>query len=260
MCSNVAPALANVDASYHCRRSTGALLSLEDDTALSTDLDNSSSLRQFQSHARQNYDAILDDIRRDFGESFPLEELVFVTGTTTTGDWEASTISSHGSGGDIRLSAGDTAVAQLTGGVWVAWSSQHQTRFKSSGHHHVEPTLQTPCCTPPKNQCIFIRKFRLKRRHKISKRINQLTQRLAGRSSSSQTSLPAPPALPPASPTLDKENEPPTGSQNVAVEQDSDKCNLNRMFTVTSAGDSDSSTDVDIYTFDPKFTDEVRLR
>lgn len=154
----MSPAVAGAGVSYSCSQSKGAILTLEDKEAVSYDLSPRNE-REFLDYILSNIDLVVAS-----SEVNDINGLIAVTGCTLTGDWEAGVVHQSARGSGVDASGGPSSILVLRAEVHVQHSSE-QAHQSSEGHKHVagRPGLG-PCCERPKNQCIFIRSFKFKKR------------------------------------------------------------------------------------------------
>ena len=129
--------------------------------------------------------------KKDVGKSFKnisvlcardIEDIIFVTGTTITGDWDAVFVEAANVGDRLIADVGVNSFL-LAKTSTIVRKYPNQRILKSSGHYHDidwKDSVQNPIkplgimtgpdgtdgssCSHPKNQCVFIRYFTLKRR------------------------------------------------------------------------------------------------
>jgi hypothetical protein len=153
--SGIATSMAGV--SYNCTSSRGAILTLVDKSATSYDL-GSISEKKFLEYILHNMEDVIAK-----SNCASINDLVAITGCTMTGDWNAAVITSTSSGGHIDAVGGAPAIAMLNSGVSIQ-KTHEQSIQMNGGHHHNPHVDRMDCCPRPKNQCIFIRSYRFKRR------------------------------------------------------------------------------------------------
>jgi hypothetical protein len=152
----IATAGPSASIKYTCTSTHGAMLTLADKFAMSYDLGKKTE-KQFVQYVLHNLETIAPQCGCE------LQDLVAVTGCTLTGDWEAVVLSSSSKGAGFDVLGGAPTLLPLSAGVSLQVSSQqsHQT---SRGHYHNPERIGPNCCGLPKNQCIFIRSYKFKKR------------------------------------------------------------------------------------------------
>ena len=144
----------------------------ESDVALTTKWQSTVStavfIKPLAKYFLQNHQRFLDHIRNMHDSDIIMpDELVFVTGTVTTGDWVMARASGTGSEEfHIGFNCGYTGI----GGAHVHWN--HLSDSTSSLPHREGP--QRPpgfdySTTPQFNQCIFLKRLRLFARSAMSR-------------------------------------------------------------------------------------------
>lgn len=143
---------------FACENTRGAILNCARPHATARDLDDNSCeiLRQYM---QTKYDQW-----RQENPGVPVEDIVLVTGTEMTRDWEAAVWSSRAReyGGDFGLSAGGILSGKASVSMSTTW--RHGVEY-SNGHNHPGVTSCStpngPCYAdggePTENQCIFVR-------------------------------------------------------------------------------------------------------
>ncbi len=157
----------------------GALLILKDGFAISKDLTRYAE-DIFVSTTLESLNAILEacQIKR-------VNDLVLVTGTTTTGDWDAAVwdtspaISTRGTRAGVPSTSTSSpqqpkvCLMNLEKTGTTIQFTENQIVHETSGHHHShshsppphDGSLIQPCCPfEKKNQCVFVRTVRFRRR------------------------------------------------------------------------------------------------
>lgn len=128
-------------------------------------------------YLKENYREILK--KNKYADALELHDLFLVTGTYITKNWEAAVFATDTSSGEEELCVKATRLAN--GYFSIDWESciLHNGGF-DTGHTHLGQDLPNPdsvssfgaCCPcdqTPKNQCIFLRGWRIKEMVRFSK-------------------------------------------------------------------------------------------
>jgi hypothetical protein len=161
-------ATAEAMAGYGCSTASGAILALKNKYGTDHDLDLPDAA-DLEKYACGNVPEILERLK---GREY--KDIVVITGVTMTGDWDAAVWTSGSKAGTLSLGAGPMIVMAKT--LVSLSKSQDQSVLRSDGHHHnPEAEIAHPNCTGDEsecrgveNQCIFIRGFRLRKKHMFS--------------------------------------------------------------------------------------------
>jgi hypothetical protein len=148
---------AGAGVAYNCSSSRGAILTLVDQRATTYDLGPIPE-KNFLLYILHNMEDVI--VKSNCAS---INDLVAITGCTMTGDWEAAVITSTSQGGQLDASGGATAIVKLKAEVKIQKTHEQNVQM-SGGHHHNPHVDRIDCCDRPKNQCIFIRSYRFKRR------------------------------------------------------------------------------------------------
>lgn len=112
----------------------------------------------------KNYENWIEFVRRR-SPTLPLHEMVFVTGYDLASDWATAIVSESNTNVKIRFKASDTLTLQTmsaAASMWGSWeySSDVPVRIgPSTGQKRMHVANG-----PSKNQCIFLRAFRISRK------------------------------------------------------------------------------------------------
>ena len=146
------------------------MLNLKNQHAWSFELQRTSE-GCFKRYAKKNVGNIAEKYDLD------VDAIVFVTGTTMTGDWNA--MYSERKDKDVRvgLTAGIQEVAVFKTGLSYQ-TSNGRISHDNSGHHHSSRhnASASECCSNPENQCIFMKSFSFKRNSRFKEWLSSLVQ------------------------------------------------------------------------------------
>jgi hypothetical protein len=148
------PAFAGLSKSieYECRSESGAILALKDGQALSERLDPG-TIRGLKKHLVKELSLHLETCGQDQGAS-----VTVVTGTVTTGDYQAMVVSSQERSGSLNFGGGVECLVNGELGVKFRRSSS-QSIYHTSGHNHRKDSEHCKGhgqCANEKSQCIFV--------------------------------------------------------------------------------------------------------
>ncbi|THH10538.1 hypothetical protein EW145_g1246 [Phellinidium pouzarii] len=129
------------------------------------DRKDAARLEQFKKYMLRNYRSWLKFIRDDLGFGVGLRDLIFVTGHDLTANWATATFVGSAVHQGAKLNAGKSPVASVGASLSGTWESSISIPIRTGPNlfsNQSGPQESDAGATEPfKNQCIFIRGFRI---------------------------------------------------------------------------------------------------